>query len=199
MVRQTELQSTGAHLIFKELFERLDQSKLHVLRKSAHIVVRFHHLRGLGTALDDVRVDGPLSQEIDSLQLARLLFKYADKFAADHFTLLLRIGYSFQLPEEAVGGVHIDKICLQLIPEDPNYILRLPFTHQTVIDMDTDELIPHRLQKQRRNHRGIHTAGEREQYLLIADLLTYQFNLICDKVLHIPVGLSAADVKYKRL
>ena len=60
-------------------------------------MVGFYHLRGLGPAFDDVRVNGPLSQEINPLQLSGFFLEYADELAADDLALLFRVGNALQL------------------------------------------------------------------------------------------------------
>ena len=57
-----------------------------------------------------VRVDGPLSEEFDPLELCCFFCKYFYKFLAYDLTLCLRIIYSGQLVEESVYSVNINEI-----------------------------------------------------------------------------------------
>ena len=71
-----------AHLsdfILKEVSQRLNQLKLHILREAAHIVVAFDDLSGIGAALNDVRIDGALNEPLDPLELVGLFLENADK------------------------------------------------------------------------------------------------------------------------
>ena len=61
--------------------------------------------------------------------------------------------------------------------------------------MDAGQLLADGLDEQRRHHRGVHAAGEGQQDLLVPHLPADELHLIGDEVLHIPVGLSAADPK----
>src|SRR5699024_386150 len=94
-------------------------------------------------------------------------------------------------------SVHIDEIGAHLLPEYPDYLLRLSLTEKAMVDMDTGELITDSLDEQRGHHGGIHAAAEGQQHLLIPYLAADQFHLVGDKVLHIPVGLRLAGVKHE--
>ena len=61
-------------------------------------MVGFYYLGCLGSALHDVRVNGSLGQELDSLQLSGLLLKHADEFSTDNLTLLFRICLLYTSP-----------------------------------------------------------------------------------------------------
>ena len=64
--------------------------------------------------------------------------------------------------------------------------------------MDTGQLPADCPDQQRGNNRAVYAAGESEQYLLISDLLSDEFNLILNEVLHVPVCFGFAGIKHKR-
>ena len=199
IVRQTQLYTTGTHLILEELTQRLHEGKLQILRQTAHVVVRLNHLGRLRTALHDVGIDRTLTQEVDTVQLAGLLLKDADKLATDDLALLLGILHALELREEALRSIDIDQVGVELVAEYLNHILRLALAHQTVVYVYADELVANGLQEQRSQHRRIDTAREGQQHLLIAHLTTHKLHLVVDEVLHVPVRLGLANIKYERL
>ena len=100
-------------------------------------MVALYCLHGLGTGLNDIRINGALCQELDAFQLTGLFLKYADKLCTDDLSLLLRIRNACQLVQETIHSIYINQVCPQLIPEYLNYLLRLTFTKQTMIYMNT--------------------------------------------------------------
>ena len=158
-MRQTQLQSAGAYLILEQLAQRLYQGEVQILRKPSHIVVGFYYLGCLGSALHDVRVNGSLGQELDSLQLSGLLLKHADEFSADNLTLLFRISHSGQLSEETIYSIHIYQVCIHLVFEYINNTLGFPFSHKTMVYMDAGQLFSNGFDEQGRYHGAVHAAG----------------------------------------
>ena len=100
-----------------------------------------HHLGGLGAALNDVRVNGSLAQEIDAVQLSGLLLEHADKLAADDLALLLGIGHVLQLAQETLHRVHIDQVGVELVLEHLHHALGLVLSHQAVVHVHANQLI----------------------------------------------------------
>ena len=87
----------------------------------------FDRLHRLGPGFNDVRINRPLREEVDPLQLSGLLLKDTDEFRPDDLPLLLRIIYPGQLVQEAVHGINIDQIGIHLVPEYFHHLLRLTF------------------------------------------------------------------------
>ena len=105
------------------MLEGLHEFKLQVFGQAAYVVVALHHLGSLGAALHDIGIDGTLAEEVDAVELACLLLEYADELAADDLTLLLGVGHVLQLGEEALCGVYIDEVGVELVAEYLNDIL----------------------------------------------------------------------------
>ena len=123
-----------------------------------------------GTALQNIRINGSLRQELDSGQFSGFFFKYPNKFGSDNFPLLFRFGNAGQLVQEPVRRVDINQIGLHLIAEHFNHLLRLPFTQQSMVDMYTNQLLADGLDQQRGNNGRIHSAGKRQQHFFIPNL-----------------------------
>ena len=116
---------------------------------------------------------------------------------SDDLALPLRIGHAGQLVQEAVHRVHIDQVGVHLVPEHLDDLLRLTLAQQAVVHMDTGQLLANGFDEQSGHDRGVHAAGQSQKDLLVTHLLADQLHLVGDKVLHIPVGLCAADLEHK--
>src|SRR3546814_9194515 len=81
-VGQAQFAAELAHLVLEELAQRLDQLHVHALGKAADIVVALDGDRGSAgeaNALDHVRIERALGQEIGAAVLARSLLEPAVK------------------------------------------------------------------------------------------------------------------------
>ena len=85
-----------------------------------------------------------------------------------------------------------------MIFEHFDYIFRFTFTHQTVVYMHAYQVVANRFQQQSSHHGAVDSTGQSQQNLLIAYLTFNQFNLVVDKVRHIPVGFSFASIENER-
>ena len=146
-------------------------------------MVGLNRLDRLGARLDDVGIDGPLSQELDAVQLAGLLLEDSDELSADDLPLLLRIRNSGQLVQEAIHSVHRDEVGVHLVLEHLDDLLRLALAEQTVVHVNADELLADGFDEQSGDYGAVHTAGEGQQDFLITDLLTQFCELLVDKAL----------------
>src|SRR5699024_10847070 len=90
-----------------------------------------------------------------------------------------------------------DQVGAHLFPEYLDNLLRLSLAEKAMVDMDAGELITDSLDEQSGHHRGIHTAAEGQQYLLVPHLATDQLHLVGNEVLHVPVGFRLAGIKHK--
>ena len=134
-----------------------------------------------GTGFDDVRVDGALRQEADAVQLAGLFLEHADEFRADDLALLLGIRHAGQLVQEAVDGIDINQVRVELVAEDAHYLLGLALAQESMVDMDGNQLLADGLDEEGRDDGGIDTARKGEQHLLVADLGAQFLNLFFDE------------------
>ena len=134
-------------------------------------------------ALDDIRIDCSLSEEIDVLEFACLFFEDADEFAADDFAFCFRIGDVNELVEKAVGCIDVDEVCVHLVAEDLDDLFAFALAHESVIDMYAYELFSDCLDEQRGDDGAVDSTGEGEQNLAVADLFAYEFNLFFDELI----------------
>src|SRR5579885_2843261 len=97
-LRQSEFHAELANLVLEQIFERLNQFETEFLGQPADIVVRFDVGSGSihsAAALDDIRIEGSLGQEMSALNVASLVFEHVDEYMADTPTFLLRIADTF--------------------------------------------------------------------------------------------------------
>ena len=180
---QAQSLADHADLVLEQQLDGFDQLEVQVLGQTAHVVVGLDGLLALGglLGLQNVGVDGTLGQEGNALELAGLLGEDGDELLADDLALALGIGNAGQQAQEVVGGVHIDQVGIQAVLEHGDDALGLVLAHETVVDVDTDELLADGLDQQCSNDGRIDAAAQGQQDLLIADLLADGLDLLVDE------------------
>src|SRR3546814_8315401 len=173
-VGQAQFAAELAHLVLEELAQRLDQLHVYALGKAADIVVALDGDRGSAgeaNALDHVRIERALGQEIGAADLARFLLEHVDKRLADELALGLGIADAGEAGEEQSLGVHMDERDVVMVAEEADDLLGLAEAHQAVIDEDAGELIADRLVDQHRRDGAVDAAGKAANHLPLAHLL----------------------------
>ena len=155
-MRQAERLADNADFVLVEQLYGLDELHLHVLRQTADVVVSLYAVR-----FEDVGIYRSLREELDALKLRGLLVKYFYEFAADYLSLLLGVADSGKEIKEAVGSVYIDKVRVHLVSENLDDLLALSLAHESVVDVDADQLLAYRADKQRRDYGRVDAAGQR--------------------------------------
>ena len=64
------------------------------------------HGRISSPAFHNIRIDRPLSQNMDLSDLFRFILKHTDEFFPDDPAFLFRLGYARQMREEALPGIY---------------------------------------------------------------------------------------------
>src|ERR1700712_3104187 len=198
VVRQAQFQAQTTDFVLEQFAQRLDQFQVHFFRQAAHVVVRLDHVRlaTLGASgLDHVRVDGALGQVLDVVQLGRLGIEYVDEGAADDLALLLWIALAGQVAKELLFGVGADDLDAHVLGEHGHHLLTFVQAQQTVVDEDAGQLITDGLVQQRRDHRGVDTAGQAEQYVVGTDLGTHLSDGVFSDLRRGPQRFATADVE----
>ena len=192
---QSQLQAQFADLIFKEFPQGFDQLKIHPVGQAAHVVVGFDGLAGTfdRDRFDDIGIEGALGQKLDPFVLFGLLLKHFDKGMTDDFSLALGVGDAGQLDQKVLGGIDGDERHFQMNFKDALHLLPLPFSKQSVVDEDGNELIADRFIKQRRDDGAVDSSGEGAKYFAVPHLLADFGDLLLQKRAHIPLFAYAAD------
>ena len=151
------------------------------------------HGRLARSGLDHIGIDRPLRQKVDPADLFGLRFKDADKLFPDDFAFLLRFGHTRQMREEALLGVHPDKV---QIPAGKSrfHLISLILAHQAVIDKDAGQTVSDRFRQQGCRDGGIHPAGERQQDTAVSDFFSNFINGFLLEIRHGPVAVRSADL-----
>ena len=192
VVRQAEFYATSANFVFEQLTQRFNQFKLQVFRETTNIVVRFNNFSSFGTAFCDIRIDGALTEEVNAFNFASFFFEYTNEFFADDFAFLFGVSNAFQFSQEAFSSININQVCIQLVFEYFYYAFRFAFTHQTMVYVYANQVIANSFEEQRSYYGAVYAARESQQYFFIANLFFNQFDLVMNKVSHIPVSFSFA-------
>ncbi|MNC51056.1 hypothetical protein D3C75_1003330 [compost metagenome] len=145
-------------------------------------------------AFDNIRIQRALGQISKIVKLGGLLFEHTDELIADDLPLLLRVIHTCQIAQEPLPGVNLHNLHIELADEGFHNALCLTLAEQTMVDEHTGQLVADGLVKQNGYNGGVHTAGERTQHLLLANLLADAFDRIFNEGFHAPVAMAAANI-----
>src|SRR4029077_20939073 len=132
-------------------------------RQAADVVVRLDDVRlarARAGRLDHVGVDGALGEELDSLELVRLLVEHFDKRAADDLALLFRIGNAGEGLKKPRLGIDADDAYAEVLRESAHHLVALAQAQQAVIDEHARELPSNGTVEQGGYHGGVDTARQ---------------------------------------
>ena len=142
---QAELQPDGANLVLEQVAQRLDQLEAEIGRQPSDVVVGLDLLGCLRLgrrALDHVRIERALGEEVDPAELGRLLLEDPDELVADDLPLLLGILDARQPLEEPLSRVDHHEPHPEVALEGDPQELRFLLAHQAVVDIDAGQLLP---------------------------------------------------------
>ena len=125
---QAELAAEHADLVLEQFAQRLDQLHVHPLGQAADIVVALDRHRrpaGEADALDHVRIERALGEEIGAADLRRLRLEDVDEGLADELALGLGIVEPGEAAEELVRRVHMDQRDIVVVAEQADDLLGL--------------------------------------------------------------------------
>ncbi len=142
-------------------------------------MVRLH-----AVGFQNIGVDGALGEERHLVaHLAGFLLEHADELGADDLALGLGFGHAGEQVEEAVRGVHVHQVRVELVAEHVHDLLGLALAEQTMVHVNADELLADGFDEQSGDYGAVHTAGEGQQDFLVTDLLAAGSDLLLDKCL----------------
>ena len=168
VTRQAQCQTKRADLVLKEMVERLNEVEVHALGERDQVVMALDGgrlaARLASTGLDDVGVDGALSQVLDRLAIGLELLRHGEELfpelRTDDAALLLGFGHAGQKLGIAVLGVNMDKVDVELLGEDLLHLLGLALAQQTVVDEHAGHLLAHGAGAQRSHDGGVDAARQ---------------------------------------
>src|ERR1019366_3178017 len=152
-----------ADLVLEELPEGLEEPELHPGGQPPHVVVALDQGRRVVAyrdALDDVGIEGALSQEVGVPYLLERLLEDLDEGVADDLALALGVVDTPEPPEEERRRVDDPQVNLEVPLVERLDHRALVLAQEPVVDEYARELAPYRPVDQRRRDRGVHPAGE---------------------------------------
>lgn len=168
--RDVEGSSDAAYFIFEEEAERLDELEVHLLGKTADVVVALDFARRTidGGGLDDIWIDGALTEPACVFYLHCLGVEDLDEVGADDFAFLLRLGDTCEVGHETVGSVDTDDVEVHvfILGEDALVFI---FAKQTVVDEYAGEVFADGFVEKHGCNCGVYTTGETEDYAVLSD------------------------------
>ena len=141
-----------------------------------------------------------MGEEVDlalllALDLGDGAFEDLDELVADDLALTLGVGDALELAQEDLGGVDDAEVDLELAAEHLLHLGAFVEAQQAVVDEDAGQLLADGALDEGGRDGGIHSAGEAEDHLRLADLLADFADGRLDVVVHLPGRLAAADAE----
>ena len=150
----SQFASHTAHLVFEKQTQGFAQFKIHLLGKTAYIVVALDDRPGNGKRLDDIGVYRPLCQPLHVFYLMGFFIEDIDKAFAYNLTLTLGFFHTGQFAIKFFFGIDPDNIQAEMLVVVHD-ILELVFPQQTVIDKNTSKIFTNGLVQQNSRYRRI--------------------------------------------
>ena len=133
--RDAEFFANRADFIFKQITQRLDDAgEANIFRQAANVVVALNDGRIARAAFDNIRVNGPLAEELYAAKFFGFRFKRTDKAFADNLALLFGIRNALELFQKLRAGVHADQVHIELLAENTLHFVPFVFAQHAVID-----------------------------------------------------------------
>jgi hypothetical protein len=137
LFRQTQCKTSGAHFIFEQVTQRLDQGQLHIGWQPADVVMSFdrHALLTIRRlALDDIGIERSLRQKARAFDAPRLALEDAHEFFADDLPFLLRVGDIGKSVEELIRRIDCDQRNMKMLAECGDNLFGFTLAQQPIID-----------------------------------------------------------------
>ena len=99
-------------------------------------------------ALENVGVDGALSEELDAFELSCFFNEYFYEFFSYYLSLCLGITYSCEKIEVTVGSIDVDKVSIEVLSENFDNLFGLTLSHKTVIYVYAYQLLADRFDEE---------------------------------------------------
>lgn len=213
---EAELASELADLILEELAERLNELEAvalgHALGQATDVVVSLDGLAGTleGDALNDIRVEGALQEELNLAGAVRvggfllnafgLHLENVNELATNEAALGLGVSDTLEAVEELLAGVDDGEVNAQVALEGLLDILGLVETQAAIVNHDGMEAVTDGLVHQLgSNSRVDATADGTENLASWANELADASNPLFNKTGHGPLLFGLADVDGKVL
>lgn len=129
MLGDTKLTAKLTDLILEQLTKRLDELHVHTVRQAANVMVRldsYGRPTGEAHALNNIRVQRTLRQELSTTKLCSFLFKDFDKQAADRLALDLGVLDASKSVEKQIRCIAMNQTYIESATECGHDFFRFP-------------------------------------------------------------------------
>ena len=144
-------------------------------------------------ALDHIRIQGSLSQELRIGELLCCLPELIDELVTDGFPFLFRFDDSSESFEKSIGSIDETEVELELVLEDIADLLRFPFSQHPIVDEETGQPISDGLVNQKSDHGRVHTSRKSTDHPVVTDRLADLIDTTSDVILYLPVSGESTD------
>ena len=152
---------------------------------------------GEGDALDHVRIERALGQELGAPSFLASSSNTSMNKRADGFALGLRVALAFQGRQETLARIHVHERDVEMAAEQRHHLLGLVQPQQSVVDEDAGELVADRLMDQHRRHRAVDATREAADHAALADLGADLGDLAGPEMRHAPVARQSGDAAHE--
>ncbi len=171
---QAQFTAKGAHFVFEQLAQRLDQFQAHFLGQTADVVVAFDRDRGAAgeaDAFDHIGIKRALGEEFSAVDVVGVFLEDVDEKPADDFALGFRVGLAIKLAKEQFAFVCVDQRDVVVVAEHLDDFVGFIFAQQAVVNEDAGQLVADGFVDQDRGDGRIDAARQTADHLFVADLL----------------------------
>ena len=151
--------------------KRLHELEVHVVGKTADVVVRLDDGVVVAPRLDDVGVQRALHQEARVLQVARHLLEHPDECLADDLALALGFENVVERVKKPVGGLDVHQVDVELTQEGLFHLFGFAESQQAGVDEYARELVTDRLVHERGRDGRVDTARQPADHSRVSHLL----------------------------
>ena len=147
MLRHTQRATYATNLILEQPFQWLTKLKVHLLRKTTHIMMALDNFSCDIQALDTVRIDSALCKPLSTFNLLSLSIEDLYEVATDNLTLLLRICNASKVSKKLLACIYTNNIQAQALIVVHN-ITELVLAQHAMVNKDTGKVLANCTMKQ---------------------------------------------------
>ena len=139
--RKSQFTPQLTNFILEQFTQRFNKAELHILRKTAYIVVRLNGRSSGCTRFHYIRIQCALYQEFYIWNLVSFFLECMNKFRTNGLTLLFRFSYTLEEIHKVFGRINMNQFHVELVCECIHYLFSFTQTQESVIYEYAGQLI----------------------------------------------------------